>query len=128
MLRIPSALLRAPCSARAVALPTALSRGVAPITARSNSSSSGNAPPEDNDVAGSSTGKDAAHPTSTASQPSTTQQPEPEKRKLTIAEQDALAFKQLDDREGSGAGNEILDGEYEKGMTRNTRKNQYRVI
>jgi hypothetical protein len=111
-------------------MPMAMSRGVAPVTSRLHSSSTTNAPPKDDDAAsGSSTETDAAQPTSTASQPSTEQQTDTEpKRKLTIAEQDALAFKQLDDREGSGAGNEILDGEYEKGMTRNTRKNQYRVI
>lgn len=126
MIRFPSALVRAP--RLAVAVPTPLSRGIAPIATRFNSSSSANAPPKDDAAVGSSMEDDAAQPTSTASQPSTTQQAEPEKRKLTIAEQDALAFKQLDDREGSGAGNEILDGEYEKGMTRNTRKNQYRVI
>lgn len=56
-------------------------------------------------------------------QAKTTQTP-----KQTQAERDAALFRMLDDREGGGAGNEIVDGEYEKGMTRHTRANQYRVI
>lgn len=129
MFRFPVTLLSALRSVPAV--PQGLHRGIGPLASRFNSSSSAKAPPKGDDAAASITEEEPAQPTSTASQPSTEQQPasapEP-KRKLTIAEQDALAFQQLDDREGSGAGNEILDGEYEKGMTRNTRKNQYRVI
>lgn len=45
-----------------------------------------------------------------------------------MAERDRAIFEALDNREGGGAGNEIVDGQFEKGMTKNTRANQYRVI
>lgn len=48
--------------------------------------------------------------------------------KTEMAERDRAIFEALDDREGGGAGNEIVDGQFEKGMTKNTRANQYRVI
>lgn len=50
------------------------------------------------------------------------------KQKLSVAEQDAALFQALHDRDGGGLGNEIVDGQFEKGMTKYTRANQYRVI
>lgn len=50
------------------------------------------------------------------------------KRRSAQEEEDARVFQALHDRDGGGAGNEIVDGQFEKGMTKHTRANQYRVI
>ncbi|KAH8928918.1 hypothetical protein BT69DRAFT_1276700 [Atractiella rhizophila] len=51
-----------------------------------------------------------------------------EEKKRSIAERDAELETALKDRDGGGLGNEIVDGEFEKGMTKFTRKNQFRVM
>lgn len=61
------------------------------------------------------------------------QDPQPQqqstpKRRSAQEEEDARVFQALHDRDGGGAGNEIVDGQFEKGMTKHTRANQYRVI
>lgn len=56
------------------------------------------------------------------------QQHSPPKRRSAQEEEDARVFQALHDRDGGGAGNEIVDGQFEKGMTKHTRANQYRVI
>ena len=48
--------------------------------------------------------------------------------KNALSEADQAIFAKLDERQGGSAGNEIVDGEFEKGMKKNTRANQFRVI
>ncbi|CAO1623092.1 unnamed protein product [Parajaminaea phylloscopi] len=52
----------------------------------------------------------------------------PGKNASSIAEQDAAMFRALHDRDGGGLGNETVDGEFEAGMKKFTRANQFRVI
>lgn len=66
-------------------------------------------------------------PTQTDQDPQPQQQSTP-KRRSAQEEEDARVFQALHDRDGGGAGNEIVDGQFEKGMTKHTRANQYRVI
>lgn len=70
-------------------------------------------------------------PTQQPATPSQPTEPSPKPKgmsKTEMAARDAAIFAALDEREGGGAGNEIVDGQFEKGMTKNTRANQYRVI
>lgn len=85
----------------------------------------------------SSASSQQQHLQQTTTTPTTVQSQQPEQMRSTtttppsppsMTEADRRIFEALDAREGGGAGNEIVDGQFEKGMTKNTRANQYRVI